>query len=440
VDAPPVSIHDGGIIKTGFNAEVDELRSLTGEGHDWLLSYEQQQKEQLGIKSLKVGYNKVFGYYIEITKSNLDQVPVRYVRKQTLVNAERFITEELKEYESRILGARERLENLECRLFVELRSTALDFLTRIQEPGRALGELDSLLALAENAHQKNYVRPTLTAAKRTCIKGGRHPVVEGRLLDDRFVPNDTHLDRNHYLAIITGPNMGGKSTYIRQVALIHIMAQVGSFVPAEEAELGIVDRVFARVGASDDLASGRSTFMVEMSEVAAIINTATEKSLLLLDEIGRGTSTFDGMSIARAVVEHTARQIRARTLFATHYHELTALDEMPGVVNLFVSVAEQGDNVVFLRRVLPGKADKSYGIHVARLAGLPQNLLSRATEILREMESREMTGGREIVCQPALFEDRHPILLELQAMDINELRPVDALNLLAKWQHRLSEE
>jgi len=402
VDEPPVSTRDGGVIRPAYNAELDELREAATEGRRWLARYQAEEQERTGIKNLKVRHNKVFGYYIEVTRGQLDAVPEDYIRKQTLVNAERFITPPLKEYENRIIGAHERAVTLEQSLFEDVRRRVADGTGDIQDLAAAVAELDCLAALADRAAALNYVRPVMTGGDRMCVKAGRHPVIEQMPDAERFVPNDVLLDGGaNQLLIITGPNMAGKSTYIRQVALCAIMAQAGSFVPAEEAELGLVDRVFTRVGASDDLARGRSTFMVEMQETANILNNATPRSLVVLDEIGRGTSTFDGISIAWAVAEylHNTASVKAKTLFATHYHELTDLARtMTGVRNYNVLVREHEDRVVFLRRIVAGGADKSYGIQVARLAGLPEEVVARSKEILANLEEGEFgdTGQPKI--------------------------------------------
>ncbi len=392
-DEPAVSIKEGGMIRAGFSAELDDLRNAGAKGKQWLAEFQAAEQQRTGIKSLKIRYNKVFGYFIEITKSNLSMVPEEYTRKQTMTNAERFITPELKEYENKILGAQERAVALELQLFIELRDEVVKEIDTIQRNARAVAEADVLAAFAENALTRRYVRPAMSENDELEIRDGRHPVVEQMPDAERFVPNDTMLNcADHQLIIITGPNMAGKSTYIRQVALIAIMAHIGSFVPAAEAKIGLVDRVFTRVGASDDLARGRSTFMVEMQETANILNNATPKSLIVLDEIGRGTSTFDGISIAWSVAEYlcTNPAVRAKTLFATHYHELTDLSlTMQGVQNANVLVKERGDQITFLRKIVPGSADKSYGIHVARLAGLPVKVLDRANEILHNLEEGE---------------------------------------------------
>jgi len=392
-DEPAVSTKEGGMIRKGFSPELDELRDAGAKGKQWLAEFQAAEQERTGIKSLKIRYNKVFGYFIEVTKSNLSMVPEEYTRKQTMTNAERFITPELKEYENKILGAQERAVVLELELFTQIRAEVVKEIDAIQRNARAVAEVDVLSTFAEDALTRRYVRPTMSEGDELEIHDGRHAVVEQMPEAERFVPNDTTLNcQDHQLVIITGPNMAGKSTYIRQVALITIMAHIGSFVPASEAKIGLVDRVFTRVGASDDLARGRSTFMVEMQETANILNNATPKSLIVLDEIGRGTSTFDGISIAWSVAEFlcTNPAVRAKTLFATHYHELTDLSlTMPGVQNESVLVKERGDQITFLRKIVPGSADKSYGIHVARLAGLPSQVIDRANEILRNLEEGE---------------------------------------------------
>lgn len=434
----PLTVKEGGLIKTGFDAEIDELKLLSTQGTAWLVEYENKEKERTGIKYLKVGFNKVFGYYLEISRSNLHLVPVDYVRKQTLVNTERFITEELKQYEDKILGARERLFKLEYEVFTQVRETLSENLQRIQDSAGRAAMVDVLLSLAECAYRNDYVRPRVDDSGKIEIRGGRHPVVEQFLQEGRFVPNDIRLDSDKYrFLLITGPNMGGKSTYMRQAALIVILAQMGSFVPAREAHIGVADQIFTRVGASDDLASGQSTFMVEMVEVANILHNASPKSLVILDEIGRGTSTFDGLSIARAVSEDLVGRIKARTLFATHYHELTTLaDEISGVENLSVSVKESGDTVVFLKKVLPGKADKSYGIHVASLAGLPGMVLKRAEEVLRGLESKpDNSTVVQVLQQPALFGSDNALLAELHGLEIDNLSPREALNILYQWKN-----
>ncbi len=391
VDEPPLAIKEGGMIRRGHHPELDELLKLATEGRQWLADFQVREQERTGIKSLKVRHNNIFGYYIEITKSNLAATPADYIRKQTMVNAERFITPELKEYENKIVGAQDRATALEYELFLQLRDAATAQTAAIQRSAAAIAQLDVLAALAERALVLGYIRPKITDGDAIHIRDGRHPVVEQLADAERFVPNDVNLDGTaNQLIIITGPNMAGKSTYIRQVALLVVLAQMGAFIPAAEAEIGVVDRVFTRVGASDDLARGRSTFMVEMQETANILHNATPKSLIVLDEIGRGTSTFDGISIAWAVAEHLHNQVKAKTLFATHYHELTDLAlTLGGVKNYHVLVRESGDRIAFLRRIVPGAADKSYGIHVARLAGLPDGVISRSKEILANLEEGE---------------------------------------------------
>ena len=389
MDDPPLVLKEGGIFRDGYDADLDQLRNASRDGKNWIGQLQEREIAETGIKSLKVRYNSVFGYFIEVTKSNLANVPERYTRKQTTVGGERFITPELKEIEGKILGADERARNLEYELFQKLRDETLRELGPIQHTAEAIAILDAICSLAETARLFNYCRPTLNDSLRLVIKDGRHPVLDQNLVEEKFVPNDTTLDGDNVrLAIVTGPNMAGKSTYIRQVALITLMAQTGSFVPAASAEVGLVDRIFTRVGANDDLARGQSTFMVEMNETSNIVNNATERSLIILDEIGRGTSTFDGLSIAWSVAEFLHDKIKARTLFATHYHELTKLaSERKGVCNLNVAVREWNEQIIFLRKIIPGGADKSYGIQVARLAGLPKEILDRAKEILTHLEN-----------------------------------------------------
>ena len=389
LDDPPLALKEGSIFRDGHDADLDALRQASREGKNWISQLQEREVTATGIKSLKIRYNSVFGYFIEITKSNLANVPAHYTRKQTTVGGERFITPELKEMEAKVLGADDRAQNLEYQLFQKLRDETLREIEPIQQTADAIAVLDVLCALAETARLFRYCRPELNDSLRLVIKDGRHPVLDQNLVDEKFVPNDTELDgENIRMAIVTGPNMAGKSTYIRQVALIVLMAQIGSFVPAESAEVGLVDRIFTRVGANDDLARGQSTFMVEMNETANIINNATDRSLVILDEIGRGTSTFDGLSIAWSVAEFLYDKIKARTLFATHYHELTKLaEDRKGVCNLNVAVREWNEQIIFLRKIISGGADKSYGIQVARLAGLPKEVLDRAKEILAHLES-----------------------------------------------------
>ena len=388
VDDPPLALKEGGIFRDGYDADLDAFRQASREWKNWISHLQEREIAATGIKSLKVRYNSVFGYFIEITKSNLPNVPAHYTRKQTTVGGERYITPELKEIEAKILGADERAQNLEYQLLQKLRDETLGEIEPIQQTAEAIAVLDAICALAETARLFRYCRPVLNETLRLVIKDGRHPVLDQTLVEEKFVPNDTSLDgENARLAIVTGPNMAGKSTYIRQVALIVLMAHIGGFVPAESAEIGLVDRIFTRVGASDDLARGQSTFMVEMNETSNIVNNATERSLVILDEIGRGTSTFDGLSIAWSVAEFLHDKIKARTLFATHYHELTKLaEDRPGVCNFNVAVREWNEQIIFLRKIVPGGADKSYGIHVARLAGLPKEILDRAKDILAHLE------------------------------------------------------
>lgn len=439
-DAPPLSVREGDIIKKGYSSEIDELRLISSQGSDWLVEYENREKERTGIKYLKVAYNKVFGYYIEVSKSNLHLVPEDYHRKQTLVNTERFISDELKKYEERILGARERLYTLEYAEFCRIREDLINYLPRLQTTAEQMSILDVLVSLAEAAFNHNYVRPIMDNSSIIDARAVRHPVVEQHLVDSRFVPNDVKLNQEESrFAIITGPNMGGKSTYMRQTALLVVMAQMGSFVPADYARIGLVDQVFTRVGAADDLSAGQSTFMVEMVEVANILNNATADSLIILDEIGRGTSTYDGLSLAQAVTEYIVGHIKARTLFATHYHELTQLeDSLPGVINLSVSVQDSGDSVIFLKRVLPGRADRSYGLHVAQLAGLRRDVIERAKEILQELETKSNKNSFEIVKQPSLFAVEDPIIQQLRLLDPDQLSPREALALLYRWKDSIN--
>ncbi len=459
-DDPPMSVRDGGIIKTGYHQEVDRLRTAAREGKNWIAALEAKEKEETGIKSLKVGFNRVFGYYLEVTKPNLAMVPDGYLRKQTLANAERFITPALKEYEDLILGAEDRVKQLEYDLFSEIRDRINREVPRIQNCAVRIAALDVFQSLAEAALRNNYRKPVVDDSNLIEIKEGRHPVIEKMLAGEPFVPNDTCLDGTRCrMDIITGPNMAGKSTYMRQVALICLLAQIGSFVPAEQARIGMVDRIFTRVGASDDLSAGQSTFMVEMNEVANILHNATAKSLVILDEIGRGTSTFDGLSIAWAVAEHILDPVKigAKTLFATHYHELTELAEIfPGVQNHSIAVREKGEEIIFLRKIVPGGTDRSYGIQVARLAGLPNEVLLRAKEVLATLSTveevakgqRETAAGR-IKCrgdtgrvQLSIFEDPgylHAVFDEIRDLDLLRLTPLEALNLLHKLQQKVRD-
>ncbi|MEW6380686.1 MAG: DNA mismatch repair protein MutS [bacterium] len=447
-DPPPPPSQDTGLIREGYSAELDELRQLAFEGKNWIARLENQERRKTGISSLKVRYNKVFGYYIEVTKANLGLVPDNYIRKQTIANGERYITAELKDYETRVLTAHEKMVQMEKSLFQELLARLSPQVNRMQETSRSLARLDVLAALAEAACRYHYVRPTVNAGSAIQIVEGRHPVVEHLSKDERFVPNDTSLDdEKNQLLIITGPNMAGKSTYIRQVALITLMAHLGSFVPAKEAVIGLVDRIFTRVGASDNLVKGQSTFMVEMNETANILNNATSRSLIILDEIGRGTSTFDGISIAWAVAEYLhSEKVGAKTLFATHYHELTRLaDSLDRVRNYSVAVREWNDEVIFLRRIMAGSADKSYGIHVARLAGLPPQVIERSKEILTSLEKHNVEAAAETSAfqkgqlrkgrQLSLFTaPEEYVAAELRALDLGKLPAQEALRLLKKWQ------
>lgn len=435
VPEPPANLNNGGVIAPGFSSELDSIASASKNAKDWVANLERQERERTGIKSLKVGYNKVFGYYIEVTTPNLPQVPPEYIRKQTLANAERFITPELKEYESLILNAEERLIELETTLFKEVCAQIAGAAPRLLATARALAELDVYAALAEVAVRYRYVRPQLNDGDTIHIVAGRHPVVELTLRDEPFVPNDVILSPDELIHIITGPNMSGKSTFLRQVALIVLMAQIGSFVPADAATIGLVDRIFTRIGAQDEISAGQSTFMVEMVEAANILTHATCKSLILLDEIGRGTSTYDGIAIARAIVEHIHNhpQLQAKTLFATHYHELIALEEyLPRVRNYNVSVLEQGGRVAFLRKIVRGGADKSYGIHVAQLAGIPKAVVHRAEEVLKELEELQATGRlhKGAGVQMAMFAPTDPLRDEIAQLDVLSLSPLEALNKL----------
>ena len=392
VDEPPLAVKEGGLIRDGFDPALDELRTAMRGGKDWIAKLQQDEIARTGIQSLKVRFNSVFGYYIEITKSNLDKVPTDYIRKQTIANGERFITPDLKDMEGKILGAEERSTKLEYELFQRVREEVLGQLAAIQQTATALAQLDVLGAFAEAARLYSYCRPEIGNGGSLFIREGRHPVLEQNLSEERFVPNDVRLDGETQIALITGPNMAGKSTYIRQVALLALLAHTGSFIPAAEARIDLVDRIFTRIGASDDLTRGQSTFMVEMCETANILNNATARSLIILDEIGRGTSTFDGLSLAWSIVEHLHNQVGAKTLFATHYHELTELAaRLPRLKNFNVAVREWHEQIVFLRKIVEGATDKSYGIQVARLAGVPKGVLERAKEILGNLEESELT-------------------------------------------------
>lgn len=463
VEEPPISVRDGGIIRDGYDEEADKLRHAKTEGKTWLAELETRERDKTGIKSLKIKYNKVFGYYFEVTNSFKDLVPEYFIRKQTMANAERYTTDELKELEDIIIGAEDKLFSLEYDLFCQVRDSIAAQVLRIQKTAKAIAGIDVFTALSTVATRNNYVKPKINEKGTIHIKNGRHPVVELMLRDDLFVANDTDLDQNkNRISIITGPNMAGKSTYMRQTALIVLMAQLGSFVPAEEADIGVCDRIFTRVGASDDLASGQSTFMVEMTEVANILRNATRNSLVILDEIGRGTSTFDGLSIAWAVVEHISntKLLGAKTLFATHYHELTELEgTMSGVINYCIAVKEQGDDIVFLRKIVKGGADKSYGIQVAKLAGVPDSVITRAKELVEELSSADITvRAREIakqtpasvrkavqkpdevdMLQMSIFDTvkNDDIIREIEEIEIGNMTPFEALSFLNQIQNKL---
>lgn len=434
-DEPPLSLREGGLIRDGYCSELDELRGLRSNAKEWIASLEAREREQSGIKSLKVGFNQVFGYYLEITRSHLDKAPEHYIRKQTLANAERYFTPELKEFESKVLGAEERIREREYQLFLELRTAVAEQAVLLRQAARAVAELDVLGGFAEKAVREQWSRPVMGSECGVELTGCRHPVVELGL-ESGFVPNDCKVDPERRLLILTGPNMSGKSTYLRQTALACIMAQMGSFVPAQSARLGIVDRVFTRVGASDDLHLGQSTFMVEMSETANILHHATPRSLVILDEIGRGTSTFDGLALARAVAEHLHNQTRALTLFATHFHELTALEkELPACRNYRVAVRENRDDIVFLHRIVPGGADRSYGIYVAQLAGFPGVVLDRARAVLESLEAgRKKPGARRGAAQMDLFAGEQDDLL--QGVEVEKLSYEEALDLLSRLKER----
>lgn len=461
-DEPPIAMKEGGIIKEGYNEEVDKLRCAKSDGKEWLAKLEQEEREKTGIKNLRIKYNKIFGYYLEVTNSFKNMVPDYYIRKQTLANAERYIIPELKELEDTILGAEDKLYALEYQLYCEVRDKIGAQVVRIQDTAKAIARLDALSSMALVAEQNNYVCPKMNERGVIDIKEGRHPVVEKMIPHDLFITNDTYLDdKKKRISIITGPNMAGKSTYMRQTALIVLMAQIGSFVPAASAEIGMVDRIFTRVGASDDLASGQSTFMVEMTEVANILRNATSKSLLILDEIGRGTSTFDGLSIAWAVIEHisSSKLLGAKTLFATHYHELTELEgKIDNVNNYCIAVKEKGDDIIFLRKIVKGGADKSYGIQVAKLAGVPETVTERAKEIVEELIHADITTRIKDIAvhgtapkiktkkydevdlaQISLFDTvkDDDVIEELKSLDISNLTPIDALNTLYQLQNKL---
>ena len=450
VDDPPILVTEGGVIKMGYNTEIDELKTAMTQGKTWLVQLEAREKEETGIKGLKVGYNKVFGYYLEVTKSNLALVPDRYIRKQTLTGGERYITEELKELESKVLGAEEKVVGLEYQAFVQIREQIKSQIQRVQKSALAISKLDVLCSFAQVAEDLNYCKPEVDRSGIIDIKEGRHPVIEKMLPAGSFVANDTYMDQeSNRLSIITGPNMAGKSTYMRQVALITLMAQIGSFVPATSAHIGVVDKIFTRVGASDDLSMGQSTFMVEMMEVANILKEATSNSLVVLDEIGRGTSTYDGLSIAWAVAEYIEDKEKcgAKTLFATHYHELTGLENtLEGVKNYSIAVKEKGEDIIFLRKIVEGGTDESYGVHVARLAGVPKVVTQRANEILKQIERKnvltnktvEKENKKQVSGQLDMFNFKlAEIAHELDKVNINELTPIDALNTLVKIKEEM---
>ena len=452
VEEPPATLRDGGVFKKGCNAELDELREISSSGKGWIATFQEKERQRTGIKSLKVGYNKVFGYYLEISHANRESVPEEYIRKQTLVNSERYITPEMKEHEAKVLGAEEKIIDIEQQLFGELRSAIARETEKVQAIARATAVVDVLSALAAAALENDYCRPKIDEGDIIEIVDGRHPVIESLMVGEKFVPNSVHLDHDeNQLIIITGPNMAGKSTYIRQVALLVLMAQMGSFIPAKSATIGAVDKIFTRVGASDELVRGQSTFMVEMNECANILNNATSRSLIILDEIGRGTSTYDGISIAWAVAEYLVNneEKRARTLFATHYHELTQLDELyKQISNYNVAVREWNDEVIFLRKIVPGGTDKSYGIHVADMAGLPVEVVNRAKIILNTLEKNAIKGGeitgdnvpRQVKRsgQMMLFDDTpHPAVEELKEINLNEMTPIDAFNKLKQLKDML---
>jgi DNA mismatch repair protein MutS len=450
VDSPPPGLNEGGLIREGISPELDELRSAAGDGKAWMARFQAAEAERTGLPGLKIGYTSVFGYYIEIPRAQAKNAPPTYTRKQTLKNAERFITPELKEYEDKVLGAEEKAHALEYRLFGELRDAMAQAIPRVLATARALAQVDVLAGLAQTAAERRYARPTVDSGESIVIRDGRHPVIEQHLDGEPFVPNDTQLNRGErQLGLITGPNMAGKSTYIRQTALIVLLAQCGSFVPAGEARVGVVDRIFTRLGSADDLARGASTFMVEMIEIANILNNATSRSLVVLDEVGRGTSTYDGLALAWAIVEHLTGDLRVRTLFATHYHQLTALSEqLEGVHNLNVAVREWGDEIVFLHKIVEGGTDRSYGIQVARLAGVPTSLVERAKQILRTLESGAERGALPGRPGPAadapegtqlgLF-DAEPsrVELALEELDPDALSPIDALLALRQLKELL---
>ena len=446
-DEPPATLANTGIIRSGYSDELDNIKLHSSEARDWMANLESKERERTGIKTLKVSYNKVFGYYIEISRGSASSAPDNYIRKQTLVNAERFITPEMKEYETLILNADDNIHQIELRLFDQICHEISQYSDEILDTAHAIGTLDVLLSLSEAAAINNYVCPIVDDSNKINITAGRHPVVEKNMTHgNSFIPNDVQFENGEIVRVITGPNMSGKSTFLRQTAIIVLMAQMGSFVPAEKAELGLVDRIFTRIGAQDEIHAGLSTFMVEMVETANILNNATNKSLLILDEIGRGTSTYDGVSIAWAIVEyiHNAPKLRSRTLFATHYHELTKLAEtLPGVRNYNVAVSETNGDVVFLHKIIAGAADRSYGIHVAQIAGLPKPVINRANEILSQLESVDHQNALHETSVPTeqllLFPETNPIIDALNALDVNNLSPIEAINTLYTWKHKFEQ-
>lgn len=443
VDEPPATLQRTGIIRPGFSAELDEIVQSTRSSRDYIANLEKVEKERTGIKTLKVGFNKVFGYYIEISNSLAHRAPPEYIRKQTLVNGERFITPELKEYETIVLNAEENIRAIENRVFMDICAHVKRASKKLLAASRFVGLLDTLMAFAHVSAENNYVRPELFPDRRLHIQSGRHPVVERSRADLSFIPNDTDFSNGDFIQIITGPNMSGKSTYLRQVALIVLLAQIGSFVPAVSAQIGVVDRIFTRIGAQDEIHAGQSTFMVEMIETANILHHASEKSLLILDEIGRGTSTYDGLSIAWAVLEyiHNHPRLKSRTLFATHYHELTQLPQiLPNVRNFNVAVSEVDNNVIFLHKIIPGGADRSYGIHVAQLAGIPNPVISRANQILRQLEQQSHqleVNDEKAPSQMALFQEKNPVIEDIRKTDPNTLSPIEALNKVYQWKNKI---
>ncbi|MEE9247220.1 MAG: DNA mismatch repair protein MutS, partial [Dehalococcoidia bacterium] len=453
VDDPSTSVGEGGVVRPGFNDDLDQVRVAAANARDYIAGLEKKERQRTGIRTLRVGYNKVFGYYVEVSKSNLSRVPDSYIRKQTLVNGERYVTEELKKYESLILNAQEKVEVLETSIFRQLCSQVAASSEKVRSLAEAVARVDIFSSLAEVAALHGYVRPTLTEGDEIAISGGRHPVVERVVGEGRFVPNDTQMSNgSSQIVVLTGPNMSGKSTYLRQVALIVLLAQIGGFVPADSARIGLVDRIFTRVGLQDDLATGRSTFMVEMLETAGILHQATPRSLIVLDEIGRGTSTYDGLSIAQAVVEyiHNDSRVASKTIFATHYHELVELAKvLPRIVNYNVAVAEEEGKAIFLYKVVPGGADKSYGIHVAQLAGLPRPVINRAREVLQQLEfnnhanSKGSSRGRRPQAPPqeqiSMFQARPQVLDELMEMDVSSMTPLEAITKLYELQQKAKD-